>query len=1161
MAEIFDLATTPLDRGVTLIEASAGTGKTFSLAGLILLLVAEEHIPIKEILAVTYTIAATAELKERVRERLQEALEQLRRGTSNDPVIARILDRTDAAQSIRSINLALQSFDEAQVFTIHSFCQRILQDYAFESGIAFDAELVTDPTPLFQEVARDFWRLKLTNVLPLIGGIFLAWEKSPAEWVELLNRTRNHPDAVFIPPAGRSSIEQLSNKIAETMGQIRTEWGANGPAIERILRAHPGLSRSQQNFNEDRVNELVRKVNEACGDFDCADPLFLASLKEFSTEAIAVATLKKKPTPTHRFFELCSAFVQLIEALFLQSTYDFLKYAETEIPERKARTNTVTFDDLILRLRSSLKGKNGERLAKAVGASYRAVLVDEFQDTDPAQYEIFRKIFATDEHRLYYIGDPKQAIYGFRGADVFTYLAAAHDADRTLTLQTNWRSEPNLVAGINEIFDQTDHPFVLPGIGFHEIQPAAKLDFPRLTGLAKAAAAPFVFRPVPSTRDDGKAMNKGEATTAVCTAVASEMKQVRTSGGQLGDRAIAFGDMAVLVRTHNQAEQMQEILREQGISSIVQTDRSVFASKEAEQLQHFLEGVLEPGRERLFKAALITSVVGLNGDELIQLESDEAKRQRWLDKFFEWRSLWSTECFIAAFRQINVEQNVRSRLVQLPGGERRLTNFLHLAELLHTAETAQRLQPDGLISWLRKQRKSSMVAADEFQLRLESDADAVQIVTIHKAKGLEYPIVFCPFLWTFVDPARWDELQFHDRAKDDTLTFSLRGRSTGTDEQLGWATEEAASEELRMLYVAITRAKNRCTIHVPAYQDLAESPLARLFPEQARADLPTALKELAEQAPDSISFSDGPTSTATSENGEEPAVNLAARSFTGRIDRTAMIASFSGLNSGRIELQEPEPEISDQPEVVADEKPTSGDTIFDFARGAHAGDFFHAILERVDFNRPDLEGVVDEQLLWHGFAGNKCRDAIVATLSNLLGAELETGLSLRQIDQASRISELEFTYRLKKVDPAGLSKVFKRCPDLPKPFLGNLERLRFDPVEGYMRGFIDLLFASGGRYFIVDWKSNWLGNRLADYNEAGMTAAMLDHNYFLQAHLYAMAADLFLGNRIPNYDYERHFGGVFYVFLRGVDPKHPKSGIFAQRPTEKSIEVLRELTT
>ena len=1160
MTEIFDLFETPLDRDVTLIEASAGTGKTFSLAGLILRLIAEEQIPINQILAVTYTIAATAELKERVRERLQEAIQQLRDGQSGDPVIARILDRTDAAESVRLINIALQSFDEAQVFTIHSFCRRVLQDYAFESGIAFDAELVTDPTPLFQEVARDFWRLKLTDVRPLIGGIFLAWEKSPAEWVELLNRTRNHPDAVFIPPSGQITFEQLSDKIAETMREISAEWDANGAAIERILRDHPGLSHSKTNFNAERVTELLTGVKEACGDFDCADPLCLSSLKELTTKAIEEAKLKTKTVPTHRFFELCGAFVQVVEALFLRLTCDFLDYADLEIPTRKARANTVTFDDLILRLRSSLKGKNGDRLAKAVGAGYRAVLVDEFQDTDPAQYEIFRKIFASADHRLYYIGDPKQAIYGFRGADVFTYLAAARDANRTLTLQTNWRSEPQLVEGVNGLFDQINNPFVLPGISYREIKPAAGSDFPRLTGLPKSDNAPLVFRPVDSTRHDSSAMNKTEATTAVCAAVAREMKQLRTNRAQLGDRPLAFGDMAVLVRTHYQAEQMQEILRQQGISSIVQTDRSVFASKEAEQLQHFLEGVLEPGRERLFKAALITSLVGLNGDELIQLESDEARRQRWQDKFFEWRGRWSSECFIAAFRQINVDSKVRSRLVQLPGGERRLTNFLHLAELLHAAETTQRLQPDSLISWLRKQRKSSMVAADEFQLRLESDADAVQIVTIHKAKGLEYAIVFCPFLWTSIDPARWDELQFHDRANDDALTFSLRGRSAGTEEQLRWATEEAASEEMRMLYVAITRAKNRCTIHVPAYKDLGKSPIALLFPEQARADLPTALKQLAKQALDSISFSEGPRSNTTSENGDAPAVNLVARSFTGQIDRTAMIASFSGLNSGRLELQEPQPEISDQPEVVPDEKPTSGDTIFDFARGAHAGDFFHAVLERVDFNRPDLERVVDEQLLWHGFAGNKCRDAIVATLNNLLGAELESGVSLRRIDQGSRISELEFTYRLKKVDPAGLSKVFKRCSDLPKPFLGNLERLRFDPVEGYMRGFIDLLFASGGRYFIIDWKSNWLGNQLAGYDQAGMTAAMLDHNYFLQAHLYALATDLFLSTRIPNYRYERHVGGVFYVFLRGVDPNHPGSGIFAQRPSEKSIEGLRELT-
>ena len=1159
MSKIFNLATTPLDPGVTLIEASAGTGKTFSLAGLILRLVAEEHIPIKQILAVTFTIAATAELKERVRGRLREASQKLREGKSDDELIARILARTDLARSMRSIDLALQSFDEAQVFTIHGFCHRVLQDYAFESGISFDAELVIDGTPLFQEVARDFWRLRLSAASPLIAAIFLAWEKSPNEWAARLDGIRNHPDVVFIPPAGKKSFDELATKIQAVMKEIRGEWKKNQSKIKHILQHDRHLSRAQNKFRLDRVADLLAKIAEACGDFDCADPLCLKSLKDVSVEAIETGTLNNHPPPAHRFFELCTRFVESVEALFLQLTYDFLQYAETEIPTRKAQTNTVTFDDLILRLRSALKAKIGERLVNAVGASYRAVLVDEFQDTDPAQYQIFRQIFGGGEHRLYYVGDPKQAIYGFRGADVFTYLAAALDADRTLTLGTNWRSEQKLVNGVNALFQQTKHPFILPGISYHDIQPAPEPNLPLLTNLPKAAIAPLSFRTVKSMRATGEPMNKAEATSQVCEAVAADMKRLQASGARLGDQAIRFEDMSVLVRTHAQAEQIQEVFRRHGIRSIVQSGRSVFASKEAADLQLFLEGLIDPVRERLFKAALITTIVGLTGDDLVGLEADEAARQRWLDKFFQWRSHWASECFIAAFRQIVVDQNIRARLVRLPGGERGLTNFLHLAELLHSAETVERLKPDALVSWLRKQRNSSRVAQDEFQLRLESDSDAVQIVTVHTAKGLQYPIVFCPFLWTSADSDWWDDLQFHDRNNHNVLTLSLRGKAAGSDEQKRWATEETTSEEVRMLYVAITRAKNRCTIHVPDYQEISKSSLALLFKEDERGDLPKALTRLAQQARDCISLSKVKKGASIDQAVAASAPTLSPRPFTGRIDRTAMIASFSGLNTGRIEIEEQEPEITDEAEVVPEERPATGDTIFDFARGARAGDFFHAVLERVDFTQPQLDSLVDDQLLWHGFAGNKCRDAIVTTLGRLLEVELTPGVSLKRVPPSARISELEFTYRLKRLDPPSLAQLFGRCTDLPTPFMANLERLRFDPVEGYLRGFIDLFFEFGGRYFILDWKSNWLGNRPSDYGECEMRDSMAEHNYFLQAHLYVLAADLFLRSRLKEYDYARDFGGVFYVFVRGVDPLNPSLGILRQRPTVETILALREL--
>jgi exodeoxyribonuclease V beta subunit len=1192
MTTVFNLATASLEPGVTLIEASAGTGKTFSLTGLILRLILEERIPISQILAVTYTIAATKELKDRVRGRLHEALDELRRfcphrppthrsGTAGnrlpegeegdfaapfcspskteDEILARIIKRGDSEKSIRELDLALQSFDEAQIFTIHGFCQRILHDHAFESGTSFDTELVTDPTPLFEQVAKDFWRLKFYQAAPLIPALVIAWERSPDGWVELLDRTRNHPDVIFIPPSTKKSFGQLAADIEKSFQAVRAEWKTKRPEIERILQVNGNLSRGKAAFSPARVQELLNDITEACGEFECANPLCIKALAEVTTDAIAAGTKPTGTAPAHRFFDQCSVFSDSVQQLFLQLEYEFLEYARTELPKRKSRIGIVTFDDLVLRLRDALVARGGEKLAASVGEKYQAALLDEFQDTDPAQYKIFQQIFGSGRHRLFFIGDPKQAIYGFRGADVFTYLEAASKADRTFTLQTNWRSEKELVEAVNELFQQRENPFLLPGIASHEIRAGQNAQLTVLTNLSGTSAAPLQFRFVESSRDDGKSMNQAEATAAICQAVKDDIAKLKASGAKLGGRDIGFGDMTVLVRRNAQADQMQDVLRTHGIPSVVQSERSVFVSDEARDLQQLLQGILEPRRESLFKAALTTRLIGLNGSDLIALDDNEAARQQWLDRFAEWQTKWIDECFIAVFRQILVQQDVRARVVRLPGGERRLTNFLHLAELLHEAETAERLQPDGLCAWLNRERNKKTIAQDEFQLRLESDADAVQIVTIHKCKGLQYPVVYCPFLWLPAESSKRDELQFHDRKNNNQLTVSLRGKAAGNNEQRAWQTEEIISEEVRMLYVAVTRARNRCTIHFGDIKKIEQSALAHLFGQPA--NLADAITTFTEQ-----SKGNAATSVVSQAPEEEAALpptkpaSFAARIFTGTIDRTAMVASFSGLNAGRIELQELEPEVSDEPEAALPEKSTTGDTIFDFARGARAGDFFHAVLEKLDFQNADkLEELVDAQLTYHGLAKTPCRAALLTKLHELLEVELNPGMWLKKIGQSDRLSELEFTYRLNPLEPKRLRQILERCEGFPSGFTDNLGRLRFDPVEGYMRGFIDLLVRCNGRYYILDWKSNWLGNRPSEYGEDGMREAMVEHNYFLQSHLYLLAADLFLQTRLKNYRYERDFGGVFYVFLRGIDPKNPALGVYKQIPNQETIKVLREL--
>ncbi len=1165
MTTPFDITMAPLDGGVTLIEASAGTGKTYSITGLILRLVLEKHLPIRDILAVTFTEAATQELRDRIRRRLQSALEDLNRGLSKDDIVNAFLKNGDKAVGIRELDLAIQSFDEAQIFTIHGFCQRMLNDYAFESGTRFDTSLVPDPKPLFEEVARDFWRLRFYEAKPLLPKLAMAWKRSPKDWVELLERTRSHPDLVILPPAETESCDDLLQAIEKTFAALTGEWTSHHDEFEAILRTNGSLSRDKsdkEKFGFERVEEIIPMIAEACTGFDAAAPESIRALGDVSAEAIAAGTKRTGTAPDHRFFSLSSDFSHAVEALFNQLTHEFLEFAQAELPKRKARTSTVTYDDLITGLRDALsQEEGGDRLARVIGEKYSAALIDEFQDTDPAQYEIFRTIFGSKEHRLFLIGDPKQAIYGFRGADVFTYFQANTLADRTFTLTTNWRSEAPLLAAINGLFVQTEQPFIFPEIQYHEVHAPSDPIVKSLTGAGDGTAA-LKFRLVKSPEDQGKP-NQEKLSNLISQAVSEDIACLQESGASLGARSLCYGDMAVLVRTHRQAERIQSILRERGIRSVVQSDRSVFASEEARELQRFLQGVIDPRRDSLLKAALATTLIGFDAKRLFDLERDDPKRQAWLDRFANWREQWVNGCFMAMFRHFVATQDVRARIVALPAGERSLTNFLHLAELLHEAESAMSLAPDAVCSWLREQRESGKVTEDRFQLRLESDDDAVQIVTIHKSKGLEYPIVFCPFLWTDAEFSGHKELLFHDRAdSEERLTFDLRGKKSGTQQHQDWQSEEVRAEELRLLYVALTRAMNRCSIYLPE-EKTDRSPLAHLFASPNKDSLFDRVRAFAQSSKGCASASSEPGEPSGLQDETPSSITLQSRPFKRIIPKIAMTASFSGLNVATTELEEVDSGHSIDGEtdtLIEPERDKADLSIFTFDRGRRTGDFFHGVLEHMDFqDLGGLSSLIEGKLRPFGFSQTLHRPAIQQILQQLMDVELEPGMRLQQISTAERLSEVEFTYPLAQLTPASLARAIKKCTGLAGDISKRMGSLHFDPIEGFMNGFIDLLFRFKDRYYLIDWKSNWLGSRPEDYGPDGMRRAMLQHNYFLQYHLYTLAADLFLERRLPGYSYQTHFGGVFYVFLRGIDPKDPARGIFRDRPAAETVRNLRTL--
>lgn len=1158
--EPFHIASTELEPGVTLIEASAGTGKTYTIAGIVLRLVLELRMPIEQILAVTYTVAATEELRDRVRKRLRNALDELRLGKSEDDVVARYLKRGNIERGILNLNDAVQNFDNARIFTIHGFCQRVLRDHAFESGLLFDMELLTDPMPLFEEVAQDFWRKQFYQGSALLSRLAIAHYRSVANWTELLQRTLNHPDLTIIPPPELTPAAEIAKQIERKFAEVAGEWSKSCAAISRILKENKNLSRDKSNseFSPDKIPRIEADLMAVCADFGHANPEYLGTIKRLSRSQIERCTKPTGIAPRHHFFDLCEDFRNLTSRYFHQLDHEFIAFAQQEIPRRKARLNVLTYDDLLTHLREALKSETGETLTKALGAQYRAALIDEFQDTDPVQYEIFRRIFSGGQHYLLFIGDPKQAIYGFRGADVFTYLRAATEASLGFTLDTNFRSEKPLLAAINTLFTNVERAFFFEEIEYRLVSPAQK----SREGFAELVETnpdgPLRFR---FLRSEGKPFNQAEAETQISRAVVADIARLTASGPLLANRPLKFGDMAVLVRSNAQAANLQNLLRASGIKSVLQAEESVLKTHEACETLRLLEAVLEPGRDVLLRTALATSLVGLSAAEILAFDSAEALWQVWLEKFLLYRNMWENSCFIALFRYVFVDLKVRERLVQYPGGERILTNFLHIAELVHRAEIEQRLTPNSLCAWFRQHISDAATTDDEDQLRLESDDDAVLLATVHKSKGLEYPIVFCPFLWKAGATKSRREVLFHDPASDYRLTLDLSDERPEPDDNKRMAGDECMAESLRVLYVALTRAQNRCYVYAGDISEFDDSPLAHVL---GNAPALSALQTLAQKSGGTIALTVVDPAADQRVKVQSPLIEtaeeLCARPFSGTIPRTQMIASFTGLTSGHAE-EEPDRDAVELREPVVEAERGLND-LAGFEGGMRAGLFLHDILEHLDFQTPNqIDQLVRLKLATHGIAGNGWREAFCAQLRLLLETPLEPGLTLSRIPLAERLSEVEFSYPIALLQPDQLQRLFVKHggPGLPTEFPESLGRLHFQPLEGFMRGFIDLLFRFGERYYIVDWKSNWLGNRPSDYDEERIRACMVQHSYFLQYHLYTVAADLYLSRRIAGYEYDKQFGGVFYVFFRGLDPEKPDRAIFRDRPRAALVHALRQL--
>ncbi len=1167
-AESLDPLRLPLT-GERLIEASAGTGKTFTIAALYLRLLLglggsaafPRPLTVEELLVVTFTEAATEELRGRIRSNIHELRIACLRETTDNPLYARLLDEiADKKQAAQWLLLAERQMDEAAVFTIHGFCQRMLSLNAFESGMLFEQQLIEDESLLRYQACADFWRRHCYPLSRDIAQVIFETWKGPQALLRDIDRyLQGEAPVIKAPPSDDETLVSRHEQILARINRIKQQWRGSVDELDGLLEAS-GIDRRK--FNRGNQSKWIEKISawaqEETQSYQLPD-----ALEKFSQRFLQERTKAGGVTPQHPLFvaidELLSEPLTLRDLVITRA----LAEIRSAVAEEKRRRGELGFDDMLSRLDAALRSDSGDALAAAIRTRFPVAMIDEFQDTDPQQYRIFRRIWQHQpETALLLIGDPKQAIYAFRGADIFTYMKARSEVSAHYTLDTNWRSAPGMVNSVNTLFSQMDDAFMFREIPFSPVKFAEKNQSLRfvLHGETQPAMSMWLM--------EGESCGVGDYQNYMAQVCATQIRDW-LKAGHSGDAQLVSGkasrpvrasDISVLVRSRQEAALVRDALTQLAIPSVYLSNRdSVFETLEAQELLWMLQAVMTPERENTLRSALATSMMGLNAQDIEALNNDENAWDAVVEEFDGYRQIWHKRGVMPMLRALMTNRQIAENLLATAGGERRLTDILHISELLQ--EAGSQLESEhALVRWLSQHILEPDSNASSQQLRLESDKHLVQIVTIHKSKGLEYPLVWLPFITNF---RVQDQAFYHDRSSFEAVLDLSDAR-----ESVELAEAERLAEDLRLLYVALTRSVWHCSLGVAPLirrrgdkkgdTDVHQSALGRLLQKGEPMDA-VGLRG----AIDALGCDDIACLTPGQPDGERWQVaqpvsaTLSARTLQRTPGDGWRVTSYSGLQQrGHGIAQDLIPRLDVDAAGVGEVIAESGLTPHQFPRGASPGTFLHSLFEDLDFTQPVDPRWVEEKLALGGYDAH-WTPVLTAWLDAILQAPLnETGVSLSQLSAREKQVEMEFYLPISQPLMASRLDALIRKYD---PLSAGCSALDFMQVRGMLKGFIDLVFRHQGRYYLLDYKSNWLGEDSAAYTQQAMASAMQAHRYDLQYQLYTLALHRYLRHRIADYDYERHFGGVIYLFLRGVDGEDPQQGIYATRPDGELIALMDEM--
>ena len=1234
-AKLLDVVNMPL-RGRHLIEASAGTGKTFNITRLYLRLLLEEKRSVKEILVMTFTKAATEEIKGRVAKTLREAMHIWQQAKENgnvidddcDDVYKHLFNNNDIDECLSRLHAAQLELDEASVFTIHGFCQHVIAQMAFNSGFAMTLNLGNDTSELYLQAAEDFIR-QISNDEESFMLLAQSGWHVPERLLNDFNGsikstlTPNLLDEAQIQTAFVTGLNSNEDTALNVFSDMLRAIEDNEQLLHEQLIKTPAHKKERPQELEALKLWLQQRIDEK--NYEVA-PAAAQAFLDARRYARNKSGVKELLTPIKTLVKAIDAAVEerdtaLSQIPVFKLVNDAILFIKQRVAKQKKQLGLIDFDDLIRMLADKVVKPNNT-LVPQLRKRFPVALIDEFQDTDANQYAILDAVYKNapsdtastsdldNNHTgeafnsaLLMIGDPKQAIYRFRGGDIFTYLKAGRQADYRWVMNTNWRSVEGMVKAYNRLFfgapvanNQSADVFGF-GIQYTPVE---------FTSKAAAAKTPLV-----DTHDKRSAMNyiamhlqdKQDPTSmrrGMAQWIAQEIYRLLNEAHFQTEttRPVRPADIAILVKDRSEANIIKYVLQQKGLSSVYLSDRSnLFTSPEAKDVLRLLNGIWHASDTRKVASSLASALWGYSAQTLISLlyQEDDALWDEAFEKVLVLRDMWLQKGCMSVLLYLLKNSYV-------PHGsdvERALTNYQHLAEVLEKASTTHS-RPEQLLDWLNKQIHQPD-SNEELTLRLESDNQLIRLITQHGSKGLEYPIVFVPFATSYKDAARNGKSMSHIFTYYDEEKEDLQLQLGQTKQAIARVRAEGEAEDMRLTYVAVTRAAHRCYMGVLPLDGNEKSALGRAM----------KIGEARDDTGEPVSWEDALTLLDSEHDAHARYINadefnevysafeedqnidaLHAQQFNGTASEDWRLYSFSALsrlsqfaggtashnskNTGEANAQNipsiPVVQTQRDEEVYFEDVPFNSafenDRLdknqlrFTLEKGASAGNLLHDLLEHNDFSAPEWEETGGELVTRFGLE-QRSTPQLYEWLDEVLQTPLYPNMpfSMSDLPLDKTLREAEFYFPMNDSRWQGLRSVLKaHRQDVAQMLDAEAQetpQLLAPSLQGMMHGFIDLIFEHEGKYYVADYKSTWLGDTVDSYSPSALFENNQHHLYDLQYLIYCLALHRYLMQSLPNYSATKHFGGVYYLYLRGMHPENEKGeGVFYSPITPNILNAL-----